>query len=71
MIALNTAIISHPSGATLRMIDGEQYDVIRDGRHVGSIMDTSEEDGAGIGSARAPSGTRAPSTRTRDGCVAG
>lgn len=44
---MNTAIISHASGATLRVIDGEQYDVILDGRHVGTIMDTSETRGAG------------------------
>lgn len=27
----------------LRNIDGEQYDVIRDGRHVGTFVDTGDE----------------------------
>jgi hypothetical protein len=42
-------------GVTLRITDGEQYDVIRDGRHVGTVMDTgpSRTDGEPRYSARA------------------
>lgn len=39
---MSTALQTYAPNVTLRIVDGEQFDVMRNGRHIGTVMDDGE-----------------------------